>query len=61
VQARRGRELYAAVCERDLEGIVAKWRDAPYNPSALPLSWIKIRNPDYSQARVNRHELFERR
>jgi bifunctional non-homologous end joining protein LigD len=57
---RRGRELYAAVCEQDLEGIVAKWKDAPYNPAALPLSWIKVRNPDYSQAR-DRHELFERK
>jgi bifunctional non-homologous end joining protein LigD len=33
---RRGRELYAAVCEQDLEGIVAKWKDAPYNPAACP-------------------------
>jgi bifunctional non-homologous end joining protein LigD len=57
---RRGRELYAAVCEQDLEGIVAGQKDAPYNPSALPLSWIKVRNPDYSQAR-DRHELFERK
>jgi bifunctional non-homologous end joining protein LigD len=57
---RRGRELYAAVCEQDLEEIVAKWKDAPYNPAALPLSWIKVRNPDYSQAR-DRHELFGRR
>jgi bifunctional non-homologous end joining protein LigD len=38
---RRGRELFAAVCDQDLEGIVAKWKDAPYNPAALPLSWIK--------------------
>jgi len=44
----------------DLEGIVAKWKDAPYNPAALPLSWIKVKNPKYSQGR-DRHELFERR
>jgi hypothetical protein len=48
------------VCEQDFEGIVARWKDAPYNPAALPLSWIKVRNPDYSQAR-DRHELFDRR
>jgi ATP-dependent DNA ligase len=48
------------VCEQDLEGIVAKWKDAPYNPAALPLSWIKVKNPEYSQGR-DRHELFERR
>lgn len=58
--ARRGRELFAAVCEQDLEGVVAKWKDAPYNPAAVPLSWIKVKNPQYSQAR-DRHELFERR
>jgi bifunctional non-homologous end joining protein LigD len=55
-----GRDLFAAVCERDLEGIVAKWKDAPYNPAALPLSWIKVKNPDYSHAR-DRAELFERK
>jgi bifunctional non-homologous end joining protein LigD len=56
---RRGRDLFAVVCERDLEGIVAKWRYAPYNPEALPLSWVKIKNRQYSQAR-DRHELFQR-
>jgi ATP-dependent DNA ligase len=53
----RGRDLFAAVCEQDLEGIVAKWKDAPYNPAVLPLSWLKVKNPEYSQAR-DRHELF---
>jgi bifunctional non-homologous end joining protein LigD len=56
----RGRELFGTVCEADLEGIVAKWKDAPYNPAALPLSWIKVKNPDYSHAR-DRAELFERK
>ena len=46
---RRGRELFAAVCEQDLEGSVAKWKDAPYNPAALPLSWLKVENPQCSQ------------
>jgi len=54
-----GRDLFAAVCERDLEGIVAKFKNAPYNPAALPLSWLKVKNLQYSQAR-DRHELFER-
>ena len=57
--AQRGRGLFAAACEQDLEGIVAKWKHAPYNPEALPLSWFKVKNPKYSQAR-DRHELFER-
>jgi hypothetical protein len=57
--ARRGREFFAAVCEQDLEGIVAKWKGAPYNLAALPLSWLKVKNPDYSQGH-DRHKLFER-
>jgi ATP-dependent DNA ligase len=55
----RGRDLYRAVCARDLEGIVAKWKAAPYRPELAPSSWIKIKNPEYSQAR-DRAELFER-
>jgi len=50
--------LFAAVCERDLEGIVAKWKPAPYRPD-LVYSWVKIKNRNYSQAR-DRSELFER-
>jgi len=45
--------------KQDLEGIVAKWKDAPYNPAPLPFSWLKVKNPHYSQGR-DRHELFER-
>ena len=55
----RGRDLSAAVRARDLEGIVAKWKVAPYRPDVAPSSWIKIKNPEYSQAR-DRAELFER-
>lgn len=40
-----GAGLYAAVCERGLEGVVAKWRASPYRPGAR--GWIKIKNPDY--------------
>jgi ATP-dependent DNA ligase len=47
------------VCARDLEGIVAKWKAAQYRPDVTPSSWIKIKNPGYSQAR-DRAELFER-
>jgi ATP-dependent DNA ligase len=45
---RRG--LLAQVSGRDLEGIVAKWRAAPYRLDVAPLSGIKIKNPEYSQA-----------
>jgi ATP-dependent DNA ligase len=55
---RRGRDLFNEVCRQDLEGIVAKQADGVYDVAALP-AWLKIKNPDYSQAR-DRHELFER-
>jgi ATP-dependent DNA ligase len=50
--------LFQAVCELDLEGIVAKRRDGAYDPKAT--TWWKIKNVDYSQAR-DRWELFEPR
>ena len=56
----RGERLFELACERDLEGIVAKHRDAPYSPGPTRTTWCKIKNPDYSQA-VGRHELFAAR
>jgi bifunctional non-homologous end joining protein LigD len=52
---RNGCNLFRSVCERDLEGIVAKRRDAAYGED-----WFKIRNPNYSQYE-GRQELFEKR
>jgi bifunctional non-homologous end joining protein LigD len=40
-----GKELYDAVCERGLEGVVAKWRKAPYRPGER--GWLKVKNPAY--------------
>ena len=54
----RGIDLFQAVCEMDLEGIVAKRRDGIYDPDAT--MWVKVKNASYSQAR-DRWELFERR
>jgi len=51
-----GEELFHLVCQRDLEGVVAKRKFDAYLPSA---SWLKIRNRKYSQW-VGREELFER-
>ena len=51
-------DLFRVVCERDLEGIVAKHAQSPYRD--LPRSWLKVINADCSQLR-DRHELFERR
>jgi bifunctional non-homologous end joining protein LigD len=50
----RGCELYELVCAHDLEGIVAKRLADPYGPRTR---WLKIKNPDYSQAE-GRGELF---
>jgi bifunctional non-homologous end joining protein LigD len=43
-----GIELFEAACAGDLEGIVAKLADASYTPEAT--TWVKIKNPHYSQA-----------
>jgi len=45
---KRGRELFARVRVHDVEGIVAKWKDAPYNP----VSWIKVKNPIAAKGRI---------
>ena len=52
----RGKALIAGVEQHDLEGIVAKRLSDPYGPST---KWLKIKNPDYSQAE-GRGERFNR-
>jgi hypothetical protein len=48
-------------CRRDLEGIVAKWKQGTYlDGSTLRTSWLKIKNPNYTQIE-GRGELFEKR
>ena len=53
-----GTELFRAVCDQDLEGIVAKRRDGLYTPEDT--TWVKIKNPKYIQM-DGRQELFEKR
>jgi hypothetical protein len=53
----RGIDLHQEICRRDLEGIVAKFKRAPYG---LDKSWIKIKNPRYSQM-AGSHLLFAER
>jgi bifunctional non-homologous end joining protein LigD len=55
-----GRKMFRAVCRMDLEGIVAKLKHAPYVADQRRSTWIKIKNPQYTQAE-GRHELFEQR
>jgi bifunctional non-homologous end joining protein LigD len=52
--AGRGRELFELMRTHDLEGIVAKRLDNPYDPR---VRWLKIKNPDYSQ-NEGRGDLF---
>jgi hypothetical protein len=53
-----GRALYEAACGLDLEGIDAKRKDSRY-VCTRTRSWLKIKNPNYSQAE-GRRELFDR-
>lgn len=56
-----GVDLFRAVCEQDLEGIVVKWRHGAYlDGSSEPTNWFKVKNPAYSQAE-GRHEVFQKR
>ena len=50
-----GSGLFRLVCDQDLEGIMAKRKDAAYGQD-----WFKIRNPDYTQYE-GRRELFDQR
>jgi bifunctional non-homologous end joining protein LigD len=54
----RGADLFAAVVDRDLEGIVAKRKDAPYRLIGGRSPWVKIKNRAYSQVN-GRHERFD--
>jgi bifunctional non-homologous end joining protein LigD len=51
-------DLFRVVCERDMEGVVAKQANARYTPEAT--TWVKIKNREYSQA-VGREDFFNRR
>jgi bifunctional non-homologous end joining protein LigD len=53
-----GTSLFRAVCDLDLEGIIAKKLDDPYDPGRT--KWWKILNRGYSQ-KEGRADLFERR
>jgi bifunctional non-homologous end joining protein LigD len=51
----RGVDLFKAVCERNLEGVVAKRKTGTY---ATVSGWLKIKNQNYTQSE-RRHELFD--
>ncbi len=51
----RGVDLFREVCQRNLEGVVAKRKTGTYSTVS---GWLKIKNPQYTQS-ARRHELFE--
>ena len=53
-----GERLFELICQRDMEGIVAKPMASPYRELNGKTPWIKIKNPDYSQAE-DRGEMFQ--
>jgi ATP-dependent DNA ligase len=54
-----GCEFFRRICELDLEGIVGKRRTSAYRVTEKPSrDWIKIKNPNYSQAE-GRAEMFD--
>jgi ATP-dependent DNA ligase len=46
----KGKSMYEQVCLRDMEGIVCKPMVSPYGTVRGKATWIKIKNPNYSQA-----------
>jgi bifunctional non-homologous end joining protein LigD len=53
-----GTDLFRLICERDMEGVVAKQVSASYTPEST--TWVKIKNRAYSQA-IGREDFFDRR
>jgi bifunctional non-homologous end joining protein LigD len=56
---RDGCRLFELICQRDLEGIVAKLKHGHYTSDLDESTWIKVKNRGYSQAK-GRAEFFNR-
>src|SRR5437773_402029 len=52
-----GSEFFRLCCKMDLEGVVAKLKTAPYVHAREASTWVKIKNPHYTQAE-GRREIF---
>ena len=55
-----GKRTVRQICMRDMEGIVCKPMISPYRTIRGKTTWIKVKNPNYSQAE-ERKELFNKR
>jgi bifunctional non-homologous end joining protein LigD len=56
---RDGCRLFELICQRDLEGIVAKLKYGNYTSEKEQSTWIKVKNREYGQAK-GRAEFFDR-
>jgi bifunctional non-homologous end joining protein LigD len=54
-----GASLFEAVCERELDGIVAKRVDGSYRPGER--GWTKIKNRDYWRYALERESAINKR
>ena len=52
-----GEQLFEMVCKKDLEGIVAKPKNSPYQFTDTHTYWLKLKNPHYTQT-MGRDDLF---
>jgi len=57
----RGVALFDAIRGQDLEGVVAKWKRGRYHTDGQTTSWLKVRNPMYSQMEHRRDVFAARR
>jgi ATP-dependent DNA ligase len=55
---RRGVDPFTEVVQHDLEGIIAKLSQAPYDLVDGRSPWVKIKNREYTQG-IGRHEHFD--
>jgi ATP-dependent DNA ligase len=56
---REGSSFFELICQRDLEGIVAKLKHGHYTSDREDSTWIKIKNRNYSHSE-GRAEFFDR-
>src|SRR5262245_34746166 len=54
-----GTDLFRVICERDMEGVVAKQASARYAPEAT--TWVKIKNTHFSITTIRPSDLLVRR
>ena len=54
-----GRRLFQAVCDHELEGVVAKRKGSRYRPGDR--GWLKVKNRDYWRYDLERESAINKR